>query len=271
MPSDKAKKLKDLLSIVNDGLGKEEFVKAFKTVLEQITALEKALIAKIDTKQQQSDTEIADGLASLEPLKQQFRQAIQEAKEANETTFASVRQRAFESINSLFAKMRLNEKFNSMMDEMMAEHQKKMVEMDSKVATIPSKEDFQAMIPEEITPVQTRYKLESLKGDERLDISAIKGIDKMEESIRASIPSRVQTPAKAYKIHLADVSSQCDGANKTFYTGGTHFGIVSVCGTQFPLIYRPLIDYTETATGFALTAAVSAPDTGQTLVAQFLK
>ena len=271
MPPDKQQKLKDLLSLVNDGLSKSEFVKAFKTVLEQITTLEKKLIEKIDAKQQQSDTSIADGLASLEPLKQQFRQAIQEVKAASETTFTAVKQRAFESINALFAKMRLNEKFNSMMDEMMAEHGKKMAEMDSKVATIPSKEEFQAMIPEEITPVQVRDNLETLKGNERLDASAIKGLDKMEESIRASIPPRVQTPAKAYKIHLADVSSQCDGVNKTFYTGGTHFGIVSVCGTQFPLIYRPLIDYTETATGFTLTAAVSAPDTGQTLVAQFLK
>lgn len=83
--------------------------------------------------------------------------------------------------------------------------------------------------------------------------------------------SRVMTPAKAYRIRVADCSSQCDGANKSFNVGGTHFGIVSVSGTDFPVILRPVVDYTETATGFTLTDAVPAPSSGATLVAQFLK
>ena len=102
----------------------------------------------------------------------------------------------------------------------------------------------------------------------QFDISAIKGLD---DELRNAKTTRVQTPAKAYRIHTADITSQCNGVNKTFSVGGTHFGIISVSGTQFPLIYRPIIDYTETATGFQLTSAVAAPDTGQTVVATFLK
>lgn len=116
------------------------------------------------------------------------------------------------------------------------------------------------------TPAQIRDKLEVLEGDDRLDKSAIKGLDEIEKAA-----NRVQTPAKAYRIYLADCTSQCDGNNKTFTVGGTHFGIVGVYGTQFPLIYRPGIDYTETSRGFVLTAEVSAPAAGQTLTAQFLK
>ena len=116
-----------------------------------------------------------------------------------------------------------------------------------------------------------RNKLELLEGDERLDKKAIKGWEDFEKSVKETATRRVQTPAKAFMIHKVDLTSQCDGANKTFNVGGTHFGIVGVYGTQFPLIYRPIIDYTETATGFTLTSAVSAPETDQTLVAQYLK
>lgn len=82
---------------------------------------------------------------------------------------------------------------------------------------------------------------------------------------------RVQTPAKVYRTITFDASSQCDGANKTFYVGGIHFGIQGVFSTQFPQVYRPIIDYTETARGIELTAAVSAPESGQTLIIQYLK
>ena len=126
-------------------------------------------------------------------------------------------------------------------------------------------------LPEEISPTKTRDKLESLQGDERLDKSAIKGLDELEKTITSKIPTHIQTPAKAYRIRLADCSSQCDGANKTFNVGGTHFGIIGVFSTQDPQVYLPIVDYTETATGFTLTGAVSAPATGQSLIAQFLK
>lgn len=91
-------------------------------------------------------------------------------------------------------------------------------------------------------------------------------IEKLEKA-----PAPVQTPAKAYRIYLKDVSAQCDGVNKAFSIGNSHFGIVGVYGTQFPLNFRPLVDYTETQTGILLTAAVSAPESGQTLVIQYLK
>jgi len=116
-----------------------------------------------------------------------------------------------------------------------------------------------------------RNKLELLQGDERLDASAIKGLKDYDKDITELKARRVQTPAKAYMIHVKDVSSQCDGANKTFTVGGTHFGINGVFGTQHPIIYRPIIDYTITRTGIALTDAVAAPESGQSLVIQYLK
>lgn len=122
----------------------------------------------------------------------------------------------------------------------------------------------------DLSPEELRNSLELLKEDERLDKSAIKGLDILEKDVIA-LKGRVQTPAKAYRVITKDCSSQCDGSKKIFNVGGSHFGIVAVYGTEFPIVYRPIVDYTETINGFTLTAAVSAPALGQTLVAQFLK
>mgnify|MGYP001608312337 CR=1 FL=1 len=162
--------------------------------------------------------------------------------------------------------------------EMEKKHKQEMAKMTLEIGMIKGDremiiEDALSKVPPQIikTPEQERDDLESLKDNERLDISAIKGFDEIKKTLMDTASKRVQTPAKAFKIHTKDCTSQCDGSNKTFNVGGSHFGIIGVFGTQFPLIYRPVIDYTETSTGFTLTAAVTAPDTSQTLIAQFLK
>lgn len=120
------------------------------------------------------------------------------------------------------------------------------------------------------TPLQIADKLNST--EESVEISVIKGLrEKLEKVVKSVSPERVQTPAKAYRVRTADCSGQCDGVNKAFSAGGTHFGIVGVFCTEFPIVYRPVIDYTETPTGILLTSQVSAPISGQTLVIQFLK
>lgn len=118
------------------------------------------------------------------------------------------------------------------------------------------------------SPQEIREKLMLAK----IPLAAVEGIEELKEGFTQEIKKgRVQTPAKAFHIYTKDASSQCDGANKAFTVGGTHFGIVGVFGTQFPNIYRPVIDYTETKTGILLTSEVGAPESGQTLIIQFLK
>ena len=208
----------------------------------------------------------------MKDTKQELQQILKAAKESNETTFAGLKKRALESMNTLFTSIRVQ----SRLDEIVKECEVMMSKMDSKMKEIDVNQLITILLakipPQKIdTAEEERDRLESLKGDDRLDKSAIKGFDELEKSLRITASNRVQTPAKAFKIHNKDCTSQCDGSNKTFNVGGTHFGIVGVFGTQAPLIYRPIIDYTETANGFLLTSAVGAPETGQTLVAQFLK
>ena len=70
-----------------------------------------------------------------------------------------------------------------------------------------------------------------------------------------------------------DLSSQCDGSQKTFtLTKKFISGTVQLFSTQFPIIYRPDVDFTEDSAGtLTLTSEVGAPALGQTLVALYEK
>ena len=72
------------------------------------------------------------------------------------------------------------------------------------------------------------------------------------------------TPTNVQSVNL---SSQCNGSTKTF-TLPTFAGILLLTGSQFPVVYNPDTDFTILdSTHIALTSAVSAPETGQTLIA----
>jgi len=67
------------------------------------------------------------------------------------------------------------------------------------------------------------------------------------------------------QTYYYDLTDQCDGVTKSF-TVPANNRIVGVFGTQFPIIYRPLVDWTGSGTTtLTLTDEVGAPETGQTL------
>lgn len=121
------------------------------------------------------------------------------------------------------------------------------------------------------TATQIRDKLEALRGDERLDIAAIKGFEERIGAI-SQRPVTIFGPGKT-KILIKDLSGQLDGATKTF-TIGTHFGIVGVYSSSTPFAWRPVVDYNEVGRDIVFTAAVDAPSMlaqGQTLIIQYLR
>ena len=62
-----------------------------------------------------------------------------------------------------------------------------------------------------------------------------------------------------------DLTDQCNGILKEF-TVPSNKQILGVFGTQFPVNYRPVVDWTGSGTStLTLTAEVGAPQTGQTL------
>lgn len=122
------------------------------------------------------------------------------------------------------------------------------------------------------TAEQVRDKLETLQGDNRLDKSAVKGLDEELKKINREKRTPIFGPGKTRIITL-DLSSQLNGVTKTF-TWNTHYGIVGVYGSSAPFVFRPLIDYTENPYGITFTANVDETVSlvaGQTVVVQYLK
>lgn|SRR3990167_659323 len=121
------------------------------------------------------------------------------------------------------------------------------------------------------TPEQVRDKLETLEGDDRLDKKAIKGLEEQIDELRSLISSRPSGTMRGMRkipiIKRYNLSSQCDGVTKSFTLPHGTVDVVGVWGTQFPITFNPLTDWTFSGRTLTLTDEVSAPATGQTLFA----
>lgn len=98
--------------------------------------------------------------------------------------------------------------------------------------------------------------------DNQIDASHIKNLPQSE--------GRIVAAGSKTKVFYHDLSAECDGVTKTFRLP-RNFGVIGVFSTQAPIIYRPIIDWTEGDRTLTLTSQVSAPETGQTLWVQLIK
>ena len=124
------------------------------------------------------------------------------------------------------------------------------------------------------TPEQVRDKLEELQGEDRLDKKSIKGLPELEEYVYKIPTGRTVVGGmwnKSNKIRTKSLTSQCNGSTKAFTLPVDCEEIIGVFGTQFPINFDVISDWTfaaSTATAaptLTLGASVSAPETSQTL------
>lgn len=172
-PEAKLQKLQDILKLVDESITRQEFIEAFETVIAFVKTTEKTLTARVDSGLVGVDAKL---LAAINETQAEARRVLAEARSANETTLASLRRRALESVDALFTRLRLTDRF----DEVIASYEAKIGELEGRIQEVPTFEQFKALIPEieEELAEDLRDKLESLEGDERLDASAIKNLPK---------------------------------------------------------------------------------------------
>ena len=243
-------KLQEIMKLLNEGLTKEEFVKSFKVVVNQVLAMEKKMLER--------DNE-----------RMRFFENLASKLESGSTPL----------IEDL--KKKTMDYCMSEMEKMTKEHEMMMDEVEEKIENVqdgvsPDPKDIikevLKMNPPE-TAEETRDKIESLKGDQRLDRSAIKGLEELEKTTNERIDSvrkgRIIAPPHNL-VQYHDMSSQCNGSLKTFTTPNFRHAVMLI-GTQAPILYRPTIDFTIGAGTIILTSEVSAPATGQTLVLLYIK
>ena len=123
--------------------------------------------------------------------------------------------------------------------------------------------------PVQETAEKVRDKLESLIGEERLDVSAIKGIEDIVEKIKQLESRPVSVIGNSGRdIKDIDISDQLDGVTKTFNIPAV-WKIVTVDLSSFPNALRKNIDYTWTPTTITFTDQIEAStslNTGQTCI-----
>jgi len=125
-------------------------------------------------------------------------------------------------------------------------------------------------IPEHPSPEEHRDALEALQGDNRLDKSAIKGLEDLFEKVDkfASRPSGTGAVGARDLVVEIDISDQLDGSTKTFNTPAT-WKILTVDLSSFPHALRKTVDYTYTPTSITFTSEIDAGTslaTGQTCI-----
>ena len=132
--------LKSFLEVMAKLPSREEFTKAFRVAMKTIEDGEKRLASRVDNRLDESQREI-------EQLKEQARAVLEEVTAASETNFTTMRKRAIESIDALFTKMRLTDRFDALMAELTAAHQQKLAQLDEKLSDIPTTAELLSLIP----------------------------------------------------------------------------------------------------------------------------
>jgi polyhydroxyalkanoate synthesis regulator phasin len=167
----KLNKLKELMKLLDESLTKADFTAAFSAVMKQILTLEQNLIKKIDIKTQSATDTLAE-------LKKEYKDTIAKIKEENQSSFSNMKRWAISQVNELFIKYQLKEKL-AVLDERMANIKDGKDGAPADEVKIVKDVLTKIPSPKELTPEQTRDKLESIKEEtEKLDILAIRNLRK---------------------------------------------------------------------------------------------
>lgn len=132
-------------------------------------------------------------------------------------------------------------------------------------------DELKSKLLPESSAEQIRDKLESLKEDDRVDKSAIKGLEEELKRIEKSVGSSKGGVRRVFQPYVDDLSSSCDGSNKTFYLSRAPLktATAQVFGTDFPVILRPTIDFTISNKTLTLASGIPAPNSGATLICTY--
>jgi len=122
-------------------------------------------------------------------------------------------------------------------------------------------------IPEEMKAEIIRNKLESLEGDERLDKSAIKGLEEIVSRLEKGIASRPSSLGmrKVPIIKRIDLTSQVDGVVTSFTLPRDTVEVLGLWSTQFPITFNSS-DWSLSGNTLTINSSIPVIQSGQTLM-----
>lgn len=263
MPSN-LEQLEKLVSMIDSmNFSKEDFVKHFEQIVElvlQIKKENKEFVEKLETLHEKMMAKIEAENESL--VSTTLADSIQELKDESATLIESVKneyeatQKTFEAKIAAIDKKIAEVKNGKDADEV------KIVEDVLAQIKLPEQKEIILDGAEEIA-----NKLETLKGEKRLDKSAVKGweedIKKIEETI-SKIPRGRIGMRKVPIVTPVDLTSQVDGATRVFNVPKDSVRVLALMGTQFPMNFNST-DWTLAGTTLSLGDTVATPAAGQSL------
>src|SRR3990167_9613687 len=257
-----------LAAMEKDHLGKEDFTKAFKSVID--------FVKKIDSRN-------ADEFKQIRQILSDLAQRVQEENTSLTNDLKGQVDHIFVGKKldemSLKNEMSIGEMKNitkTMMDEMMAKMHAEMMSIKDGHTLVKGKDFFDGKDGREIEPEEVRNKLESIKvEDEKLDIDAIGYLRKELDKLDKRVSSKFMGGGGGGRIvKVYDASSQLNGVLKTF-TLPAFWRVLHVELTSFPYgACRPDIDFTSDASAMTITftAQIDASTqlaAGQSLIVEY--
>lgn len=257
MPLSNDQKLKKLLDLMDhDGITSEQFVRAF----EQVTKFVMDIRSANEKERATMEKAFVTLAKSLETEAVNTKSSLSGASESAKRELTATLNSAIKELRDI-VDAKLMEVTNGN-DGKDADEERIIAEVSQKLATI---------IPPKQTPEEIRDGLETLRGEERLDVSAIKNLQETLDEIRKMKASggRMTGMRKIPIVKRYRLTDQCNGVLKSFTLPADTTDVLGVFGTQFPINYDPYNasggDWTFKGRTLTLGDGVSAPETGQTL------
>lgn len=284
--SEKLDKFRKILELSQSNLTKEEFLDAFKNALAIITKMGVNLDTKIKNFEEETKQTMRSNNQAMGGIDAKYTSIVNKIKVDYETDMASVKKEAMEycmeqmkgMMNGHEKRMlEMERKNNSTALNMPVKVEKEIKKLRSEVLDIiPTIEQIEQDLPKLGEPI--RDALELLKGDNRLDKSAIKGLQEELDRILQLAQSK-QTFGAGGVIGIRSskysLSSQLNGSTRTF-TLPAFLKIGHIASSSFPFsAFEPDTDYTVDASAHTITFTnqielTGALAAGQTLIIELI-
>ena len=276
MTDQRLEKLKKLLEVANDGLDRKSFEAAFKSLIDFIKRTDKVLTDKIDGK-------LLTAEEKLDELNKIYKETISRIEDDNQATLSNVKKWVFGKVAELFIKSKVNDKVNEIDAKLREIGSKEWPDTDllAKQASdlavsellpkIPTNEIFKDNLSKAGDLIATS--LENLDDDKKLEISAIKDLQKELDELRA-MKGRTFGGGGGFSLmamtqHFINDEIPVDSGDHLTFT----INYTPVNGTFKLYRSRARQNLTEdyTLSGKALTLTVAFDPTSESLFCDYIK
>jgi len=275
------KQIEEMITSINDGLTKEEFIEAFEQVAK--------VVKQIKETNQKHKNELQDEIKRAKTeLRDVKVQEVRNQGEKHQKQIKLLRQEIKDAEKKLTKIKDENltntlDKINKQADKLFQEERNTLNFIKDKAKELKSGEDGKDAdepkivseilkkidLPDELTSEQIRDKLEKLKGEERLNVSAIDGLEEKFEEVKKTKSVGGGGIIGKNMFKNIDISDKLDGSTKTFNIQSV-WNILSVDLSSFPYgALRKGTDYTHNSNSITFTDEIDVGtqlNSGQTCI-----